>query len=70
MNTNIQMWPLDVFPEVFVPTATATPLSKLDRCSVATRGRRGAGTIDRGPGPDYVVYFLVLLGFHFVDITN
>lgn len=57
MKTNIQMWPLEVFPEVFVLTATATPLSKLGRYSVLTRGRRGAGTNDRGPGPTMLCTF-------------
>ena len=60
MRTNIQMWPLEVFSEVFVPTATTTPLSKFGRCSVVTRGRTGAGTTDRGPGPDYVACVLGL----------
>jgi hypothetical protein len=53
------MWPLEVFPEVFVATATATPLSKLD---IGDERSKGSGTTDRGPGPDYVAYVLVFLG--------
>ena len=70
MKRNIQMWPLEVFPEVSVPTATATPFSKLDRCSVASRGGRGVGTTDRGPGPDYVAYVLIFLDIFSLSILQ
>ena len=67
------MWPLEVFPKVSVPTATATPLSKLDRCSAASRGGRGAGTTDRGPGPGAqlcCMRFGLSRYIQFVDFTN